>query len=74
MTWDEQARGSRRVALGRGTADGKGTVRFAREVVSTDGRASYPAVTSTGDGLVLAWTSGSAGQTVVETGRLPIRK
>ena len=38
VTWDEQAAGSRRVALGRGTADGKGALRFAREVVSSDGR------------------------------------
>jgi hypothetical protein len=74
VTWDEQAPGSRRVAVGRGTADRTGTIQFAREVVSTDGRASYPAVASTGDGLVLAWTAGSAGQTVVETERLPIRR
>ncbi len=74
VTWDEQAPGSRRVALGRGTADGKGTVRFERRVVSADGRASYPALASTDDGLVLAWTSGSTGQSVVQTERLPIKK
>jgi hypothetical protein len=74
VTWDEQAPGSRRVALGRGTADGNGTVRFERRVVSADGRASYPALASTDDGLVLAWTSGSTGQSVVQTERLPIKK
>ena len=71
VTWDEQAAGSRRVALGRGTADGKGALRFARQVVSSDGRAAYPAVASTDDGVVLAWTSGPTGQTVVQTERLP---
>jgi hypothetical protein len=74
VAWDEQAAGSRRVALGRGTADRSGVVRFARQVVSTHGRASYPAMASTGDGLVLAWTSGSTGQSVVQTERLPSGK
>jgi hypothetical protein len=74
VTWDEQVPGSRRVALGRGTADRSGIVRFARQVVSTHGRASYPVVASTGDGLVLAWTSGSTGQSVVQAERLPIEK
>lgn len=67
VTWDEQADGSRRVALGRGTADDKGTVRFARQVVSNEEPASYPVVASTDEGIVVAWTSGSAGQTVLQT-------
>ncbi len=70
VTWDEQASGSRLVALGRGTADDKGTIRFVRQVVSSDGRATYPAVASTGDGIVVAWTGGSTGQTVIQTAYL----
>jgi len=67
VTWDEQASGSRLVALGRGTADDNGAVRFARQAVSSDGRATYPAVASTDDDVVLAWTGGPTGQTIIQT-------
>jgi hypothetical protein len=67
VTWDEQASGSRLIALGRGTADDNGAVRFARQAVSSDGRATYPAVASTDDDVVLAWASGPTGQTIIQT-------
>jgi hypothetical protein len=73
VTWDEQASGSRRVALARGVADPDGTVRFVRQVVttSTSTRGSYPVVATTRDGIVAVWTSGPATQSVLQIERLP---
>ena len=71
VTWDEQAGGSRRVALGRATADDKGFVRFARQVINDAAPAGYPVVATTEEGIVVAWTSGKAGETVLRMERLP---
>ncbi len=65
VTWDEQANGSRRVALGRGTPDDSGAIRFTRQAISAEGPASYPVVVSADEGLVVAWTSGSAGSRMI---------
>ena len=69
MTWDEQApaAAASHWAVERPT---QGSVRFAREAVSSDGRATYPAVASTDDGMSWPGSSGPAGQTVVQTERL----
>jgi hypothetical protein len=69
VTWDEQATGVRRVVVGRGTSDSRGVVRFTREVVDDTASATYPVVAATGDGTVLAWTSGAAGRNVIRTER-----
>jgi hypothetical protein len=54
-----------RVALGRGTPDDTGTLRFARQVISDGAPATYPVVATTEDGVVAAWTNGTSGQTVL---------
>jgi hypothetical protein len=70
VTWDEQASGSRRVALGRGAPDDTGAVRFVRQLVSADGPASYPVIASTDEGLVVAWTSGAADRATIQSERV----
>jgi hypothetical protein len=70
VTWDEQSNGSRRIALARGTVGTSG-VQFARAVVSDAVRASYPVIATTQDGIVAAWTSGPATQSVLRVQRFP---
>jgi hypothetical protein len=70
VAWDEQAKGTRRVALARGSLDGSGVARFAKQPVGDSVRAEYPVLASTNDGTVLAWTSGSVGHTVLRIERL----
>ena len=42
--WDEQARGTRHVAVARGTVDAKGTARFVRQPIGDGTRAEYPVI------------------------------
>jgi hypothetical protein len=69
--WEEQAEGTRRVAVGRGMPDTAGDIRLSRQIVSDRTPAVYPTVVTTADGAVVAWTSGPAGQTVLRTAVLP---
>jgi hypothetical protein len=69
VAWDEQANGERRVALARATADSSGSTVFTRQVMS-DVTASYPVIATTSDGIVAAWTSGSA-ESIVRVERVP---
>jgi hypothetical protein len=71
VTWDEQADGGRRVALGRGTPDASGSLRFARRVVSEGTPATYPVLTTVQDAVVTAWTSGPSGQSAIRLDRFP---
>jgi hypothetical protein len=68
--WDEQVGGTRRVALARGTVDGKEMVRFARQVVSDDRPGAYPVLAVADDAIVTGWTSGPAGKTALRLERL----
>jgi hypothetical protein len=71
VVWDEQASGSRRIALARGTIDSNGSARFRRQPVEAwPASASYPAVAAVDGGIVVAWTSGSGRQTVVRVEKL----
>jgi hypothetical protein len=70
VAWDEQARGTRRVALARGAIDGKGTPQFVRQQISDNARAEYPVLARVNDGTIVAWTSGPTGQTVIRAERL----
>ena len=54
--WDELAGGSRRIAIGRGTADDGGRPRFHREPLTAAGGGVYPAIALAGDTVVAAWT------------------
>jgi hypothetical protein len=70
VAWDEQARGTRHVALARGTVDATGTARFTRKAIGDDVRGEYPVLATVNDATLVAWTSGSAGQTVIRAERL----
>jgi hypothetical protein len=71
VSWDEQGSGSRRAVMARGMVDGNGVVRFAREIIDDTRPASYPVLAGVPDGIVVAWTSGTAGQMVVRTEQRP---
>jgi hypothetical protein len=70
LAWDEFDAGSRRIAIVRGTAGSNGVARFTRQAIDSDAPAVYPAVASTGDSVLLLWTSGDTGQTVLRSTRL----
>ena len=70
VAWDEQLRGGRRVGVARGTTSDKNYVRFVRQSVS-DQPGTYPAVVTLADAAIVAWTSGSSGDTVLRVERHP---
>jgi len=70
VAWDEQGKGTRRVALARGSIDGNGVARFVKLPIGDSTRAEYPVLASVGDTTLVAWTSGSVGQTVLRVERL----
>ncbi len=70
VAWDEQARGTRRVAIARGSVDAKGIARFTRQPIGDTLRAEYPVIATVDDATIVAWTSGSSGQTTLRTQRL----
>jgi hypothetical protein len=71
VVWDEQAPGVRRIALARGIVDAKGMTRFVRQSVGDHARAVYPVVARSQRGSIVAWTSGSAGQSVLRVAHVP---
>jgi hypothetical protein len=70
VAWDEQLKGARRVVVVQGTSDHENSVRFIRQSVS-DEPGSYPAVASLAGGAIVAWTNGTAGNTVIRVERHP---
>jgi hypothetical protein len=70
VAWDEQARGTRRVAFAHAVLDGKSAPRFVRQQIGDTARAEYPVPSHVTDGTLVAWTSGSVGQTVIRTQRV----
>jgi hypothetical protein len=70
IAWDEQAKGTRHIALARASIDSSGAARFVRQPIGDGIRAEYPSLASVADGTLVAWTSGSVGQTVVRVERL----
>jgi hypothetical protein len=70
VAWDEQAQGTRRVAVAHAAFDGKGAPRFVRRQISDAARAEYPVLSRVNDATLVAWTSGSVGQTVIRTQRI----
>jgi hypothetical protein len=70
VSWDEQAGTTRRVALARGAAGPDGSIRFTRGALDDADGGVYPAVASTRDGLVIAWTSGSTGESRIRVERV----
>jgi len=70
VAWDEQSAGSRNVALARGTIDRGGTARFYRVPIADDTAGSYPMLATADSATIVGW-SGTPGQTVIRTVRLP---
>jgi hypothetical protein len=70
VAWDEQAGGARRVALARGAIDPSGVARLVRQTIVDAAPAVYPVLGAVDDGMVVAWTSGPGGQTVIRAERL----
>jgi hypothetical protein len=65
--WDEQAPGTRRIAIARGTLNAAGVAHFVRQSFDDRDPATYPVIASVDGGIVVAWTSGPSGQTVLRT-------
>jgi hypothetical protein len=74
VAWDEQAGGTRRVALATGEAAGSAAVSFRRLSIGTAGRGEYPALASTPDAFVAAWTSGTADRSTIHVERIAHRR
>jgi hypothetical protein len=70
VAWDEQIRGTRQVAVARGRALSEPSTKFVRQTIVDQRRAQYPALASTSDGTIVAWTSGAAGATAIGVQRL----
>jgi hypothetical protein len=70
VAWDEQANAIRRVAVARGTIAAQGSARFVRQPIGDALSAVYPVLAAVDDGAIVAWTSGSAGQSVLRAERL----
>jgi hypothetical protein len=68
VAWDEQLRSARRIIIARGAIDYGNPVRFTRESV-TEEVGSYPAIAPVADGMLVAWTSGSADNSVLRVAR-----
>jgi hypothetical protein len=71
VAWDESANGLRRIAIGRGTADDRGQLRFRRELLTTDRSGVYPVLAVAGDGVVAAWASSASAESSIQVARLP---
>ena len=70
IAWDEQLKGARRIVVATGTVDDRDHVRFVRRSVS-DEPGTYPAVVTLADAAIVAWTSGSTGETILRVERHP---
>jgi hypothetical protein len=70
VAWDEQAKGTRRVAMALGSVDAKGAARFVKQPIGDSLRAEYPAIATIDEGTIVVWNSGAAGQTLIRTARL----
>ncbi len=66
MVWDEQLPGTRRVVIANADIRDGGLGAVRRTVADT-GRGEYPAVASTSDGFIVAWTSGQPGRSIIRT-------
>ncbi len=71
VVWEEQAPGVRRVVLARGDVNRSGAAQLVRQPIDDAAPATYPVVAVTDGGTVIAWTSGSTGQTVLRTRWMP---
>jgi hypothetical protein len=71
IAWDESGKGARRVAFAHGLPDASGRMQLTRSAVADVG--AYPAVVSTADGVIAAWTSGTGPGTTIHVERIGSR-
>ena len=64
VAWDEQLNDGRRIVVARAVTNDRNAVRFVRQSVS-DAPGTYPAVAALGGDAIVAWTSGTTGETVL---------
>jgi hypothetical protein len=65
VAWDESGDGSRRVVIARGAPTADGDVVFDRREWPGARPASYPVLSTTGDGVLLAWSGGEPSNSVI---------
>jgi hypothetical protein len=70
VSWDEARNATRLVVVARGQADGENGMRFERREPIPSGPATYPALSATDDGAVVAWTSGDPLASIVRVRRV----
>jgi hypothetical protein len=70
VAWDEQANGTRRVVLAKGTVDEGGRVQLGRQIIDDMASASYPVLARGDRGALVAWTGGPAGQTTIRVAQV----
>jgi hypothetical protein len=70
VAWDEQQASGRKIAFARSLVIDQGDVRFIRQPIGDDAPATYPAIASVENGVMVAWTSGSARQTMLHVKRV----
>ena len=64
VAWDEQLEAAPRIVLARGAIDYGNPVRFTRESVTGEA-GTYPVIAPVADGVLVAWTSGSAANSIL---------
>jgi len=74
VAWDEQAAGTRRIALATAAAAGSAPMMFTRRSDVTSVRSEYPAVAATTDAFVAAWTSGVPERSTIHVERIATRQ
>ncbi len=67
IAWDEQLKGARRIVVASRASDDN-SARFVRQSVS-DEPGTYPVVASLADAAIVAWTSGTTGNTALRVER-----
>ena len=68
--WDELAKGTRRVAIGRAAPATNGVPSFRRELLTSSGPAVYPVVAVGTAGVIAAWTSGASTASTIQIAQL----
>ncbi|NOT25445.1 MAG: exo-alpha-sialidase [Acidobacteria bacterium] len=69
--WDELSAGKRRVRIASGRPKANGTVTFKPLARSEDEFGSYPALTTSGRSVVLAWTARNGARSTIAVRRIP---
>ena len=73
VAWDEQVNGARRIVVADAIAGDNSGVKFIRRPIG-DASGNYPVVAAVPGAAVVAWTAGSAGDTVIRVERFPMQR